>query len=47
VGIFVGGKLLVEGSLESLAHNLQQQKVSVPSLPLTMPRAIPNGLKKH
>ncbi|WP_313236518.1 ABC transporter ATP-binding protein [Sphingobacterium multivorum] len=26
VGIFVGGKLLVEGSLESLAHNLQQQK---------------------
>ncbi|MCS4164277.1 ABC-2 type transport system ATP-binding protein [Sphingobacterium sp. BIGb0116] len=26
VGIFVGGKLLVEGSLESLAQNLQQQK---------------------
>lgn len=26
VGIFVGGKLLVEGSLESLAHNLRQQK---------------------
>lgn len=26
VGIFVGGKLLVEGSIESLAHNLQQQK---------------------
>lgn len=26
VGIFVGGKLLVEGSIESLAQNLQQQK---------------------
>ncbi|MGE8241155.1 MAG: hypothetical protein ACN6PD_00500, partial [Sphingobacterium sp.] len=26
VGIFVGGKLLIEGSIESLAHNLQQQQ---------------------
>ncbi|ULT26775.1 ABC transporter ATP-binding protein [Sphingobacterium sp. E70] len=26
VGIFVGGKLLVQGSIESLANNLQQQK---------------------
>ena len=26
VGIFVGGKLLVEGSIESLSQNLQQQK---------------------
>ncbi|CAM3764255.1 ABC transporter ATP-binding protein [Sphingobacterium prati] len=26
VGIFVGGKLLVEGSIEHLAHNLQQQE---------------------
>jgi len=26
VGIFVGGKLLVEGSLEGLSHNLRQQK---------------------
>lgn len=37
VGLFVGGKLLVEGSIDSLAHNLQEKEGVTTSITLEQP----------